>query len=419
MKVKRCVAVAMCILMAAGIFSACQSSPEDVVGKVGETPIYRWYYNAHLYDQLQLYLRNTGINLTLPAYSTELQQYKKYRLDELVGLFALIEEARVRGIDKLTQEQEAEVLARYGNYYDVMIAAYIKQYGTDEEGRRKAEEAYIAQLEKSSLTPERMRESMRLDYIAELMLQEIAASEPISDEELRTIYDERLKTEKETYEADPAEFALEASDYSIYIPEGYVETARIAIKFSSEQNQTLSEKYAVLNSAMEEYYVAIEATPDTAEQYKAKVDAATKTFSDALEVAYQSLYERMNAIREKALAGEDFIELMESESEDRRKISYYVAALNITNVPAEYRIAALELENIGDISEAVRIEDGLCIIQLRSRLTPGVRSFEEVYDALKIHETAQRSLELMLSVQNEYAQKADEAGLVELFYNRI
>jgi hypothetical protein len=39
-----------------------------ILGMVGQTPIYRWYYEAYLTKQLALYQKYKGIDLTAPAY---------------------------------------------------------------------------------------------------------------------------------------------------------------------------------------------------------------------------------------------------------------------------------------------------------------------------------------------------------------
>ena len=69
------------------VFAGCADNSEDIVGIVGETPIYRWYYEAHLKKQLALYERNYGVDLSEPAYRTEYRNYCAKRRSAQNGSF--------------------------------------------------------------------------------------------------------------------------------------------------------------------------------------------------------------------------------------------------------------------------------------------------------------------------------------------
>ena len=138
-----------------------------------------------------------------------------------------------------------------------------------------------------------------------------------------------------------------------------------------------------------------------------------------LNNAYAELDKQLASIRDEALAGADFIKLMEQKSEDNYLISYFVSR-DSTHVEEAYLDAAFALINVGDISAPVHLKEGSCIIMLKEKIVPGVRSFEEVHDEIqeKLASKA-RSNATLVTMQTEFGEKAQEAGIVTLYPEKI
>lgn len=421
------------LLLAALVFgvAGCGDNTEDILGKVGETEIPRWYYNAYLLNQLDMYKRDYGVDLTSPDQNEELGKYKQYRLTDLVGKFALLERARDMGLDQLTTEQEIEVNNQYEDYHTQYIEILMRTYGTDEAGRQQAEEQYIKDLEGRTLTPERMKESIRMSYIMQLTIVELYGENAVTDEDVRDYYDRAVVSDKEKFEANPASFGTEVQDYTVYIPEGYVDTVRITVKFSSAQQKEIDEAKETYDEALRKFLTDSladiaegdleeneDGIPELAVDTSPEVQAAQQNYERVLNSVYEALMPRMEEIRQKVIDGADFIETMEKESDDTRLISYFVSA-DSTHVESAYVEAALALENEGDISDVVRLEDRLCIIMLKERLTPGVRSFEEMEDAIRTYLTQDQLINIEVTAVNTAAQQAEDMGIVELYYDKL
>ncbi len=414
---KRMLAFLLALISVLLVAAGCAKNPDDIMGMVGETPIYRWQYEASLKTQLARYETMMGIDLTQPQYETEYKKYKENQLNFLVGEASMKEEARKQGLYELTAEQEQEIDAQYLKYYNEKIASFMEQYGSDEKGRRKAEQAYIDLLENSSLTPERMRVMMRDAYVITLLYDQLQPAGSITEETIRAYYDEQLKAQQDGIAQSPTWFGESTPDIIIAAPEGYVETVRIALDFTPKQlaeiqaaADTAAKTEAEYKQSENELFSGVK--KDTFERAKANFDRVMKA-------AYAELDKQVASIRDEALSGADFIKLMEQKSEDSHLISYFVSK-DSTHVEEEYRDAALLLANVGDISAPVHLKNGSCIIMLKEKIVPGVRSFEEVQGEIREKlESNTRSNATLVNMQTEFAEKAQEAGIVSLYTEKL
>ncbi len=414
---KRMLAFLLSLISVLLVAAGCAKNPDDIMGTVGETPIYRWQFDAALKNQLARYETMMGVDLTQPQYESDFAKYKQNQLNFLVGEAAMKEEARKQGLYELTAEQEAEIDAQYLKYYNDKIASYMEQYGSDEKGRRQAEQAYIDLLENSSLTPERMRTMMRDAYVITLLYDQLQPAKSITEETIRDYYDEQLKAQQEGIASSPTWFGESTPNLILDAPEGYVETARIALNFTAKQIADINAAADIAAKAQSDYKQNEEGLFSGIK--KDTLDRAKANFERVLNDAYAQLDTQLNAIRDEALGGVDFIKLMEQKSEDTHLISYFVSRDSI-HVEQSYLDAALALTAVGDISAPVHLKDGSCIILLKDKIVPGVRSFEEIHDEIKAElESNTRSNATLVTMQAEFAEKAQEAGTVTLYPEKL
>ena len=414
---KRMLALMLALLSVLAVAAGCTKNPDDIMGMVGETPIYRWQYEASLKTQLARYETMMGIDLTQPQYEADYKEYKENQLNFLVGEAAMKEEARKQGLYELTAEQEAEVDAQYLKYYNEKIASFMEQYGSDEKGRRQAEQAYIDLLENSSLTPERMRYMMRDAYVITLLYDQLQPAASVTEEAIRAYYDEQLKVQQEGIASSSSWFGESTPNIILDAPEGYVETVRITLDFTQKQ---ITEIKAAADTAAKteadykknENSLFSGVKKDTFERAKANFDRVMKA-------SYEELDKQLLTIRDEAFSGTDFIKLMEQKSDDKHLISYFVSR-DSTHVEEENRDAAMQLVNVGDISDPVHLQEGSCIIMLKDRIAPGVRSFEEVRDQIReLLESNTRSNATLVNMQTEFGEKAEQAGIVTLYKEKL
>gem|GEM_PF-6404172 len=416
MKGKKLLTLTLAALFALGVFAGCAKNDTDIVGKVGETPIYRWYYNAQLQNQLTLYKKNTGVDLTDDKYSAQYKEYKVNQLNNLVGFVALKEEARKEGLYNLTVEQEAEIDARYLSAYNSALAVYTEQYGSDEQGRRKAEQAYTDLLKGSSLTPDRVRENIKDEYVVALLVDKLGKSVSVTDERIREYYDDQLADQQKNEAADPAWFAKNTPAVVIARPAGYVQTSRLMLKFTVAHQTKIKDAQTSLATAQQAYEQAKGSLMESVK--KDALDRAQANFNNVVAACYQELDERLLKLRDEAGQGTDFITLVNKNSEDTSLIPYYVGK-DSGNVEQAYADAALALENVGDISDPVHLSEGSCIVCLQEKFTGDVLPLDEVRDDIKSVLTFSDNTSMNFSLMEEYAKKAQDAGIVTLYPDKL
>ena len=227
---KRMLALMLALLFALLVFAGCARNPDDVVGMVGETPIYRWYFEYRLRQQLKGYETYAGVDLTEPAYKKQYKEYKQNILSAQVGEAAMKETARKQGLYNLTAEQEAEIDQKYLDVYNKAIDALMVQYGTDENGRRKAEQSYNDTLKDAGMTADRMRSVLRDEYVLGLLYDSLGIKHDVTEEEIRAYFDEQVTAQTKALTDNPNAFTENQPDVAIVIPQGTMETARIMLQ---------------------------------------------------------------------------------------------------------------------------------------------------------------------------------------------
>lgn len=418
MRVKgtKLLALTFAALLAMSFFAGCAKSDTDIVGKVGETPIYRWYFNAQLQNQLTLYKKNTGVDLTQDKYAKEFRDYKVSQLNNLVGFVSLKEEARKQGLYNLTAEQDASINNKYLDAYNSAIASYMEQYGTDDAGRRKAEQAYIELLKKSSLTPERVRENIKDEYVVELLVDKLGKSIGVSDDAIKKYYDDQLADQQKNEAADGKWFAKSTPSVIIVQPAGYVQTVRLMLKFTVDQQNRLKSVQTDVVNAQNAYDSAKGTLLEGIK--KDGLDRAQTAFQNVATACYKELDDRLAAFKAEAAQGKDFISLVNANSEDGSIVSYYVCK-DSDHVEQAYKDAALALANVGDVSDPVHMSEGSCLIMLQAKFNGEVLPLEQVKDEIKSVMTFSSNTNLAFSLMSEYAKKAQDAGIVTLYTDKL
>lgn len=421
MKLRRLLLIVLSLSMIAALFTGCAKNDNDIIGMVGDTPIYRWYYEAYVQQQIEAYKYYRSIDLTTRENRSMLKEFRQVRLKELVGTFAILDEAIKQGLGELTAEEEQKIDQAYIEYYNTTIEGFLKKYEDTEEGRKKAEQDFEQLLKDSNLTPEYLRLSLRNDFIIEKMiLREYPDLEP-TEEDLKAYYQSTLETILEKQEEDPNWFGENYTDPLIYAPEGYRETIRIFIKFTEAQKLEITSAAYNIQTASTKYVEAVDEYGEDSSQAKSlqkDVESANVKFHEVLEKCQAAQTEKLNIIRNEVVGGADFIRTMEEKSEDTHLISHFICETS-DHLEETYVKAAMALETPGEISEPVMMEEGVCIIKLVDFIKPRTVPFDEVKDDLKKQFMANTMLNVLVNMKSEYAEKANESGIVTLYTNKI
>lgn len=361
---KRILSIALAALMCLGLLLGCAAGAELPAAKVGETTI--------SVSQLQnMYYNNSGYasfyGYTL-ADDAGIEAFQDYLLDMLVETRVKQYKAEQAGVGLSPEElEEAKAVAEasYEETYQSFLDA-AEQAGAGDV------EAYAKQLLTDALvsnhtTIKKMKQGFLDEAKADLMIakhrEQLLSGVAPTAEELKTLYDEQLSAQQLSFDADPAAYFAQESNYAygygympLYVPEGLFRVRHI-----------LTEDEAAAKEALE------------------KVKAGEDF--DALITAYNT-DPGMDATPEGYLVGPgaNFVE-------------------NFLN-------AALALEKDGDVSDIVKSDYGYHIIKRVSTEPGGVIPYEEIKDSFDAFATAQYSENYYNDLLNTW--KAED-GLVTYY----
>ena len=306
------------------------------------------------YQMLISYYEMLGID------SAEYEEEAKMTvLSGLVESKLLTLKAEEFGLTELTDAERADIEAQATADYEENLRYYMefrKEEGKSEEDVRAETAAYLAE---SGYTLESAIEEAVQNAWQRRLYDYVTADLSVDEEQPRAFYEEQLSNAELTYTADFSayEMDVEAGGAIVWNPEGVRRVQSILIPFDMDQ----SIEYLTASAAIENGDASQGAT---------------------LEALYASLEPTARQVLDRLNAGESFEALMAEYDSYGPETGSCVSEKSVL-YGDEFRDAALALENIGDISDTVRTEGGLCILRYAGDVTPGAVPFEQVADALQ------------------------------------
>lgn len=343
---KRMFALLLCLLTPLAAFA----DGSAVVAEIGGTQItraeldaaYEVSYGDYAGDDADL-----AFDLRHELVSRMLQEAAEKIMQQQMGFDTPTQEE----IDAVTVQAEADY-AGYVDYY----AAMLDDGSMTNDELMEMTEAYLASMDMSL-------EDYTQQAISALAGEKLRAwaleDLSVSEEEIRAAYDSMVADEKALYAAYPDSFlscALYGMPY-LYVPEGVREVRQIVVSFDADQ---LAE-YGFLSDAI----------------------AQGTDVSADLDALYAQLDGRVGEIRNQLHSGKSFADVEMEYSDDwtmledgMESAGYFVCADAGIWDPA-FTEAAMALETVGQISEPVRMSDGVHILYYASDVPSGPVPFEE------------------------------------------
>lgn len=402
------VLVLCAILMQTGAFAA-EADPVAVrVGTV-EYPLSEVQsYWTTIYTQL----------MTMGAEFTEadIEKYEQDVMDSFVFDGILENKYMEFGIDEILFADQTEIETRTDEIFNDVLEMYaeqiMEQYGATEEKARKYAPDFV-DLDGYSrdLAREQAEEEFKEERLIESLTEDL--EEP-TEEELRAYYDAnyvqptmKLAEDFESFETSVLPTQLEC----YYYPEDYRYVRHIYLKASQETLDRIEELETAYGKSLEELETADRRLSDADDaQAQAEYDRVAEELNALTEemerLRIQSGEDNAALIQEiekKIEDGADFEELIAeyNQDEDQQACGYPVCAKSV--IWDEYfQNAAMSLEKIGDISEAVCTPGGVHFICWVSEAKAGARPLEgELME--EVRETAIR--EKKFSVLNDFVEE--------------
>ena len=280
-------------------------------------------------------------------------------LSGLVESKLLALKAEEYGLTEMTDAERADIEAQATADYEENLRYYMEfraEDGKSEEDVRAETAAYLAE---SGYTLESVIDEAIQNAWQQRLYEYVTANLSVDDDQLRAFYEEQLSNAELTYTADFGEYEMdvEAGRAIVWNPEGVRRVQSILIPFDTDQ----SIEYLTASAGIE--------------NGDASQGAKLEELYASLEPTAQQVIDRLNA-------GESFEALMAEYGSYGPEEGSCVSEQSVLYGDA-FRDAALALNNIGDISDSVRTEGGLCILRYASDVTPGAVPYEQVAAALQ------------------------------------
>ncbi len=314
-------------------------------------------------------------------------------------------EAAKRGLDQLTEEEQAEVnetaLTGYNEFLDAIAEEYLADSGLEGDALREAAAKYVEDNGIVTI----LGLSTLEDY------QKYAAEQkPI--EKLQAAVTEGVTIPEDAVVLSMAEEGYRLVKHILlsYTDAGSVENAKTALEAAQATAAAAQEN---VNNPAEG--ADLEALNTALADANAAVEAAQAALADAeaLKAKAEEVYALATA------EGADFDALISEYNDDPGASTYpdgyFVSTSYASNYVTEFADAAMALENVGDISGIVETDYGYHIIQYAADYTTDSATMQEQRDALKA--------DLLSSAQDTALQTAyqewESAAKVNLYLDRL
>ena len=297
-------------------------------------------------------------------------------LHSMVSDRVLEAHARELGLYDVDDEDRAEIEAQAAEIYDEYLSYYresvVSTAGMSEEEIEGAAKAYL--LDYEGVTYENVYADIEANWWQQKLYAHITDSVTADDAVVQAAYEARLAEQKQDFDAypDDYEFSQMNGETILYHLPGYRAVKMLLLGFESEETAVriyeLAEELAALEG---------DALNQHLSEHQAELDGY---YADPEARAAEALEQLRN--------GADMDELILSAGTDagmmderQRAMGYYVSAGSVL-WPAPFIDAAMGLESVGDYSEPVRTDEGVCILQYLGDVPEGAVPLADVREEL-------------------------------------
>lgn len=296
-------------------------------------------------------------------------------LTELVTDRVLRAKAAELGLDTPSPEDEQELAALAQEDYDEtvgMVEDLLREDGAAEDGIHEAAIEYLKNDE--GVTYETVLESSRQDWWMGKLYDETVKDVTVSDEDVQAVYADLVETQQESFDAsrEDYEFTQMNGDLIVYNPAGYRAVRELLVALDEDALSKVFE----LNEQIEEL------NEESGAEEAARLEAELAECYTAAEADAQAALEQLRS-------GADFDEVVRKydpdsmfQNEELQKTGYSICEDSVF-WPQNAIDAAMALQNVGDLSEPIRVENGVAILMYAGEVPEGSVPLENVREAIR------------------------------------
>ncbi|MGO1616512.1 MAG: SurA N-terminal domain-containing protein [Oceanisphaera sp.] len=346
------------------------------------------------------------------------------QFSELLGDPLYVEQLRRSVLEQLIEQRLIDQKVQELNLYasDSQVRNAIRELPEFQQDNQFNNERYQQLLSRSGITPEQLRDNMRQDLSRQMLLNAVIGSSFTLEAEaglLDTLsrqqrHAELVRLPLENFSNEVTLTSAQAKAYYEQHANQFQRPEQVKI------NYVLLDASAQANAAVDE--------ADIEAEYQANLSAYTQP--EQRQVAHIMLNkgddakEKLQAIRDRVMAGESFSELAQAESDDVFSGAQggELEWMEQGALDPAFDAAAFELTDINEVSEIVESEFGFHLITLLDKREATTQPLAEVRDVISSHlvqeqaanafyEQEQRLAELAFEFPDSLDMVADELDL--------
>jgi len=456
-KTLRAIALLLCAMLVLTFFGCSLVEVDDSVDESqavatvnGVDITYADYMSVHDY-YIALY-QQYGYDITSNAdYYT---QYISDVLESLINEEVLRQKAEDLGFTNLSAEDLSEVNSDFLTQYAEFKETFREQAESDHTNDATVDvDARMEELARASLEENGSSydETYYTLFVVPKAIENLEASiedtVTITDDDVKSYYDDQLAAQKEAIDADPTAYESYAEGYedapALYAPEGYRYVTHILVKFEGKDTDAdsriteIETRQTEISDRLSEIETETSALDTTASDYQTSLDALNtekdelNTENDSLTTEYNQLIDKRKAacyalaqdVVAQLDAGKSWDELATQYNEDtgtQEDGAYYTTGYLVGPKSSSYEQnftdAAVALANVGEYSKTpVETSYGYHILMLKSVVTAGEVPYDTVKDTL-------HDLVLTNKKSDVWGQQQEDwvaAATVERFEDRL
>lgn len=387
---KAAAVILLCVLLLASCKPIEYNDERDraqIIATVNGQPIYKGVFNDKL-DAIKPFFEQTVKGETKEEIEAQIAVQKEMILESLIDNEIKRQQTLKYGLS-LSDINLSDIEQMYENSIRSMMEFLRSQYQaagmqlSEQELRTAAENNFAEQ----GITKEQYINNVAQNILATRLNEAIAKeAEDVTEEEINEYYNNLILEQKSEFEANPGRFetAMEKGGLVVYVPEGYRRIKRIFIKYSDIETGMIIELKRYNN-------------PEALE--------------DTIATAYRNISSRIDEVVNSIEAGaESFEELIEKYSDDMQAgilSEGYFISKNTVRHDKNMVLAAMALENIGDISQPVREDLGASIIMYNKDVEPaGVIPLSSIFEQIRQAAQLNKTEEYLKQVFDEWKEKS-------------
>ncbi len=351
------------------------------------------------------------------------------------------QKAKELGFDVFTGEEDAAIRETVQSDLDEDKETIKKNDFADTTLEGEALETAIAEkMTELGQTFDNYYASAKAEATEKKLRDSVISGITVTDEEIQAEYDTSVQSAKTNYESNLSAYgsAVNSNADVYYAPAGYRYVKHILRKFSDETMTTLSGLQTQVNdkatqvSSVDSSIAALgedvaqddpkrtELNTQKAalEQEKAELQSQ---YDKALEDAYAALQPTVDEVLTKLAAGEDFDALMETYGEDPgmktspQKEKGYAVCQDFASFDPAFTEAAMALASVGDVSSAIRGQNGIHIIKYASDIPEGAVALETVKEDISTGLLSAKQDETYAAQVEQWVEQSD----VKIYKDRM